>query len=75
MAQVNCDATTVQDVLANILNPNNAIRQQAEAILKHFLTKPFRSQFWPVLVQLLRGSANPQVRCARPLYTALHAIA
>jgi hypothetical protein len=73
MAQVPCDANTVQEVLANILNPNNNIRTQAEQILKQFLNKPYRGQFWPVLVQLLRSSAIPQVRhsilsCAHQQY-------
>jgi hypothetical protein len=61
MAALQCDASTVQEVLANILNADNNIRTQAEAILKQFLTKPFRNQLWPVLLHLLRTSPNTQV--------------
>ena len=62
MAAIECNPPNVEQVLANILNPDNNIRQQAEAILKQFLTKAYRGQLWPSILTLLRTSANPQAR-------------
>ncbi len=67
---IQCDVAGVGQVLEHLLNPDNTIRKQAEAILNQFLKKEYRAALWPVLLQLLRTSENPQVRVISPLPNA-----
>jgi hypothetical protein len=65
---IQCDIAGVGQVLEHLLNPDNTIRKQAEAIINQFLKKEYRAALWPVLLQLLRTSENPQARRHRTVY-------